>query len=114
MDLLSLLSKIEQSPEEVTFAQVINVIDEQYDFTPTGFTNGDLSNEANQNNGSCKIFAFAGLHQLTESQTLACFGDFYRTDVLKHPQNNDHQNIRNFMKTGWAGIYFSAPALQEK
>jgi hypothetical protein len=86
-------------------------IDANYQFTPTSFRNSSLKNEANQNNGSCKIFAFGLLNQLTEAQTLACFGDYYRQDVLANPTGEDHQNIRHFMKTGWAGIQFDHDAL---
>jgi hypothetical protein len=35
---------------------------------------------------------------------LACFGTYYRDDVLANPEGSDHGNIRNFMKTGWAGV----------
>jgi hypothetical protein len=34
--------------------------------------------------------------------------------VLKHPEATDHQNIRNFMKTGWEGIRFEGEALKAK
>jgi hypothetical protein len=34
--------------------------------------------------------------------------------VLKHPEGTDHQNIRNFIKTGWNGIEFSGSALVRK
>ena len=50
------------------------------------------------------IFAFAKLHDLTEQQTLHCFGDYYRVDVLQNRDGDNHQNIRHFMKTGWAAI----------
>ncbi|WP_188863865.1 HopJ type III effector protein, partial [Aliivibrio fischeri] len=46
--------------------------------------------------------------------TLACFGQYYRHDVLENPQGDDHQNIRNFMVTGWAGVQFKTQALQAK
>jgi HopJ type III effector protein len=32
-------------------------------------------------------------------------------DVLENPEATNHQNIRNFMKTGWAGISFEGTAL---
>lgn len=114
MELNELLTQLAEQPEQVVFADVISVIDANYDFTPTAFENGDLNNEANQNNGSCKIFSFASLHTLSPEQTLACFGDFYRKDVLEHPDNDDHQNIRNFMQHGWQGIKFSGKALSAK
>lgn len=93
------------------------VIAEFYHYQPTEFGNGlnqSLINEAGRNEGSCKIFAFAKLHQLTVEQTLALFGDYYRQDVLNNPEGNDHQNIRNFMRDGWEGIVFKGEALQAK
>lgn len=113
MQLEDLLQKLQNSPATVAFTDVIAVIDAYYSFTETAFTNGNIHNEAGQNNGSCKIFAFAKLQCLSKEQTLACFGDYYRVDVLQHPEANDHQNIRNFMETAWAGIAFETQALSE-
>ena len=112
MTLDHLIQQLKQNP--VDFQQVMQVIDNEYDFTPTRFTNGDQAHEANSNNGSCKIFAFALHHQLSEQATLNAFGDFYTQDVLQNPQGSDHQNIRNFMKTGWAGVEFEGQALMPK
>ncbi|WP_283743341.1 HopJ type III effector protein [Sideroxydans sp. CL21] len=108
------LQTLETAPDGINFNATISVIDAHYDFTPTAFRNGDLQNEAGQNNGSCKVFSFARLHRLTAEQTLHCFGAYYREDVLKHPQGTDHQNIRNFIKTGWEGIVFQGDALTLK
>lgn len=107
-----LLDKIRNTPEEVSFQEVIAYIDENYTFTPAKFTNGEVVNEENQNNGSCKIFSFAKKQGLNVEQTLHLFGDYYRVDVLQHPENEDHQNIRNFIKFGWEGISFEGEALQ--
>ncbi|MCP4595025.1 HopJ type III effector protein [Neptuniibacter sp.] len=96
---------------ELDFEDTIQVITDNYSYTPTAFDNGDVHNEAGQNEGSCKIFAFAKLNGLSEEQTLKCFGRFYQ-DVLNTPEGSDHGNIRNFMQKGWAGISFSAEALQ--
>ncbi|MBR9866977.1 MAG: HopJ type III effector protein [Oceanospirillales bacterium] len=96
------------------FEDTIAVIAANYDYTPTRFTNGDLVNDAGTNEGSCKIFAFAQINQLSEQQTLNCFGRFYRNDVLENPQGSDHSNIRNFMVHGWSGISFGQPALTAK
>jgi hypothetical protein len=57
------------------------------------------------------LFAFAEIQSLSEAATLACFGAFYYDDVLKNPNGTDHQNIRNFMKTGCDGIAFYGSAL---
>lgn len=110
----SFLGKLNQSPEQVQFEETMAVIDAAYDFTPCEFKNGEQINQAGQNSGSCKIFAFAKENELSEELTLQCFGDFYRKDVLQNPQGADHQNIRNFMVSGWSGISFTASPLKLK
>lgn len=100
-------------PQSISFEQSISLIDALYHFTPTAFKNGDLHNAAGENNGSCKILAFGQLHQLSEPQTLHLFGDYYRL-VLDTPQSDDHQNIRNFIRSGWNGVEFEQRPLQEK
>ena len=109
-----LFEKLENSPEGIQFNEVIEFIDNHYDFAPTKFRNGNIVNEANQNNGSCKVFSFAKLNALSKEETLALFGDFYRTDVLQNPEGADHQNIRNFMEFGWDGIFFEGEALKRR
>ena len=111
MKLNDFISKLSSQPETVSFTETMAVIDQSYQFTPTAFSNGGVENGADQNNGSCKIFAFGQLNKLTQEQTLACFGDYYRNDVLNHPDADDHQNIRCFMKSGWTGVQFQGPAL---
>jgi len=114
MSIKELLTVIKDSPEKVSFQQVIDSIDAHYEYQPTEFSNGGSLNAAGTNAGSCKIFAFAQLNTLTESQTLACFGHYYREDVLLHPDAEDHANIRNFMVSGWAGVNFKSIALRPK
>jgi hypothetical protein len=114
MNLNTFLEKLNTQPNEVAFADTMATIEENYDFTPMSFTNGSTKNEANTNNGSCKIFAFGLLNKLSEEQTLACFGDYYRKDVLENPEGDDHQNIRNFIQTGWAKVQFDGEALKAK
>ena len=103
---------------DIVFADLMQLIGEHYDYTPTLFTNGIgddcVINKAGTNEGSCKLFAFAKLHELDKTQTLLCFGEYYRDDVLKNPEGNDHANIRTFMKYGWEGIQFSCDALVAK
>ncbi|WP_286237384.1 HopJ type III effector protein [Neptuniibacter halophilus] len=103
------LQQIGSNPA-LDFEDCIQVISDNYSYTPVAFTNGELKNEAGQNEGSCKIFAFAQLNGLDQAQTLACFGRFYQ-DVLNTPQGTDHGNIRNFMQSGWEGISFEGQAL---
>ncbi|WP_461520424.1 HopJ type III effector protein [Porticoccus sp.] len=105
------LETLKTAPETVSFSDSIAVIEENYRFEETAFTNGQTENPAGQNNGSCKIFAFGRLNDLSEQQTLQCFGDYYRVDVLQNPEGDDHQNIRNFIEHGWPGVEFSGEAL---
>ncbi|MDO6445939.1 HopJ type III effector protein [Colwellia sp. 1_MG-2023] len=99
---------------QINFEDVMAVIAANYQYQPSRFNNGELVNQAGTNEGSCKIFAYAQLNKLSEQATLYCFGQYYRDDVLKNPTGNDHGNIRNFMKSGWAGITFERNALIAK
>jgi hypothetical protein len=111
MTITDLLEKIRANPETIEFNEVIATIDEHYDFTPTSFNNGDTHNEAGKNSGSCKLFSFAKMNYLDKTETLACFGAFYRKDVLENPEGSDHQNIRNFIIYGWDGVKFESESL---
>jgi len=108
------LKQLKQAPQDNTFETTLDVIDQHYNFTPCEFKNANLVNQANQNNGSCKIFAFGQIHHLTKDQVLHCFGDYYRIDVLQHPEESNHQNIRNFINQGWSGITFNGTPLSKK
>ncbi len=114
LSLSDFLSCVRNAPEMVSFDDSMAVIDANYHFTPAAFKNGAINNTAGQNSGSCKILAFGALNGLTRAQTLTCFGDFYRKDVLENPDGSDHGNIRNFMAFGYAGIKFDAPPLTAK
>ena len=111
MNIASFLEKVKQTPRAIAFAETIAVVEENYDFVPTTFTNGTQHNEAGQNSGSCKLFTFAKLQNLSQAETLACFGAYYFEEVLGDPDGTSHQNIRNFMKLGWDGIQFEGEAL---
>lgn len=103
---------------DIQFAELMQLIQKYYIYQPTQFSNGVdgdcVINEADKNEGSCKLFAFAKLNKLGKEQTLLCFGEYYREDVLKNPDGNDHANIRTFMKYGWDGIHFDGDALMQK
>ena len=76
------------SPTNISFSDTIEVIESNYTFTPTAFSNGNLTNEAGQNSGSCKVFAFANKVGLTKQETLACFGTYYFDEVLQEPKGD--------------------------
>ncbi|MDT8451915.1 MAG: HopJ type III effector protein [Gammaproteobacteria bacterium] len=112
------IQQIKSQPDIIEFQDVISLIDAAYHYTPTPFRNGpagqSIDSNAGENEGSCKIFAFAQLHQLDKFQTLNCFGKYYRDEVLAHPEGTGHANIRSFMQHGWEHIAFDAKALAFK
>jgi hypothetical protein len=97
----------------VTFKEVIGFIETYYQHQPTAFKNGEAYNEATQNQGSAKVFAFAQLNNLSKEDTLFLFAEHYQS-VLNTPNGSDHQNIRQFMAHGWPGIAFEGQALVAK
>jgi hypothetical protein len=97
----------------ITFKEVIEFIETYYQHQPTAFKNGEAYNEATQNQGSAKVFAFAQLNNLSKEDTLLLFAEHYQS-VLNSPDGTDHQNIRQFMANGWAGIAFEGQALVAK
>ena len=107
----ALLKALEVDSTSIEFADVMQVINDSYTFTPVRFTCGEAVNESGSNEGSCKILAFGRIHDLSQAQTLALFGRFYREDVLGHPDGTDHANIRNFMLCGWSGVSFESEPL---
>lgn len=97
----------------IPFTQVIEYIDTYCQHNPTAFKNGDTYNEANQNQGSAKVFSFAKLNNLNEEDTLLLFAEHY-SSVLSNPNGSDHQNIRQFITHGWTGVVFEGEALVAK
>jgi hypothetical protein len=110
-NLTQLLSSLKANA--INFNQVIEFIEVRYQHTPTAFKNGNAYNEATQNQGSAKVFAFAQLNNLSVADTLYLFAEHYQA-VLASPTASDHQNIRQFMLCGWEGIAFEGEALAEK
>ncbi len=117
-NLENFVQQIKNQQENTKFEDVIDIINQYYNYTPEQFSNGANSdkiiNAAGQNEGSCKIFSFAKIHQLNDTQTLHCFGHYYRDEVLQHPENSDHGNIRTFIKHGGQHVVFEKDALTAK
>ncbi len=99
--------------KQTNFIDVVAFIENHYHHIPTAFKNGAIYNEATQNQGSAKVFSFAQQNELSETDTLSLFAEHYQA-VLEAPIGTDHQNIRQFMANGWAGIVFEGTALEEK
>ena len=114
MTITEFKTKLQENPNDIAFSETMAVIENHYDFTPTSFTNGDLKNEAGENSGSCKVFAFATSQSFSKEETLACFGAYYYEEVLNDPTGSGHQNIRNFMANGFDGLTINGTALTKK
>lgn len=95
------------------FSTTLSFIENEFNFTPSAFRNGDVANQIDQNQGSCKVFALAQLLELSQEQALRCFGEHYR-DVLATPDVDNHHNLRRVLKQGLANIEFDTFPLQQK
>jgi len=60
-----LISRLNAKDESVDFSDVMQVVSQHYNYKESHFTNGELTNQAGTNEGSCKIFAFAKIHNLS-------------------------------------------------
>ena len=98
---------------EAKFSDVIVFIEARYTHTPTAFQNGQQHNAATENQGSAKVFSFAQLNGLDQTQTLSLFAEHYAS-VLATPEATNHQNIRQFIQNSWNGIKFEGTALVVK
>ena len=112
-DIRTFLERLGTTPKTIQFAEVIALIDSHYNHTPTAFVNGAATNQASENQGSAKVFSFARLHGLNETETLHCFAEHFRA-VSAHPTGDDHQNIRQFIANGWEGIELPNSCLTAK
>lgn len=106
--LINLLTGLKE--KTTAFSDVIEFIQTHYRYQPTAFKNGNVYNDATQNQGSAKVFAFAQINNLSAADTLYLFAEHYQA-VLNNPEGADHQNIRQFMAHGWPGIVFEGEAL---
>ncbi len=110
-DVSALLNGVEQ--KAIDFAQVLEFIDATHHYTPVKFVNGQIHNQAGENEGSCKVFGFARLYQLNQVDTLKLFAEHY-DNVLQNPQGTNHANIRNFQKFGWQAFLMEHNPLTKK
>ena len=95
-------ANVEMDADSLKFEEVIEIIDTHYESGLIEFKNGDIVNKPGENEGSAKLLSYAALSGFDKETTLKLWGQYYR-DVLADPDGDSHQNIRNFMKTGWDG-----------
>ena len=105
------IASLKHDPSGLNFAQTLAMIDAHYCFAPTGFKNGSVVNAAGENSGSCKVFSFAQMHELSQDMTLAMFAEHYQ-NVLDNPKLDNHANIRAFIVSGFNGLAFDDEALE--
>lgn len=113
MDFDAFLTKLNASPADCCFVDILAAIDNDFSLTPCRFHNGPLVNEAGSNLGSLRVFALAKRLGLSDPQCLALFAEHYR-QVLATPTGQDHANIRQFMRTGLAGVQFDGEPLSAR
>ena len=106
-----ILKKLDNN--EIVFVDVLSYIEDNYNYTPSAFTNGNQEKTVDQNQGSAKVLAFAKLNNYTENDTLKLFAEHYKA-VLETPNGTDHNNIRQFMENGWDGVSFQNEVLTKK
>src|SRR5690554_3976733 len=93
------------------FEDTLALIDQHFEFQPTGFDNGPVRNDAGENAGSCWVFGLGQYCNLNEADTLSLFAQHYQ-QVLGDPAGDSHANIRQFVSTGWSGIRFDGQPLR--
>ncbi|MFT6152760.1 MAG: hypothetical protein ACJA0E_000391 [Bermanella sp.] len=101
--------RLQLASSTVLFSDTLALVEKWYDLYPTSFKNGldaeAVENAIGTNEGSLKVFALGRLNGFTPEQSLASFGEHFR-DVENTPDGQDHQNIRQFIRHGWAGVQF--------
>lgn len=98
-------ANVEMDADDLKFQEVMELIDTHYESGLIEFKNGDIVNKPGENEGSAKLLSYAALSEFDKETTLKLWGQYYR-EVLADPDGDSHQNIRNFMKTGWEGVPF--------
>ncbi len=111
MTLNNILKQIEA--KQIVFQDVLNFINDHYNYTASAFINGSLRNEATENQGSARVLSAAQLAGLSKEETLTLFVEHYEA-VLSDPNGSNHQNIRQFIAHGWDGISFKNTVLTFK
>ena len=70
-------ANLEMSGDEIMFEEVIEVIDTYYEYGLIEFKNGDILNQAGENEGSAKVLSYAALSDLDKETTLKVSCTFY-------------------------------------
>jgi len=98
-------ANVEMDADSLKFEEVMELIDTHFESGLIEFKNGNIVNKPGENEGSAKLLSYAALSEFDKDNTLKLWGQYYR-EVLADPDGDSHQNIRNFMKSGWDGVPF--------
>jgi len=98
-------ANVEMDADSLKFEEVMELIDTHFESGLIEFKNGNIVNKPGENEGSAKLLSYAALSEFDKDTTLKLWGQYYR-EVLADPDGDSHQNIRNFMKSGWDGVPF--------
>ncbi|OEU20818.1 HopJ-domain-containing protein [Fragilariopsis cylindrus CCMP1102] len=98
-------ANVEMDADSLKMEELMDLIDTHYEVGLLEFKNGDILNKQGENVGSAKLLSYAAISDFDKETTLKLWGQYYR-EVLADPDGDSHQNIRNFMKTGWDGVPF--------
>jgi len=98
-------ANVEMDADALKFEDLMELIDTHFETGLIEFKNGNTVNKPGENEGSAKLLSYAALSDFDKETTLKLWGQYYR-EVLADPDGDSHQNIRNFMKTGWEGVPF--------
>ena len=85
-------------------------------FSPTAFRVGvgseaESVNKVGENEGACRVLAFAKLHGLSKREALALFAQ-HAAGVAADPGGSSHRNIRGLMAGGMTSLRFEPFAAQ--
>jgi len=71
----------------------------------------ESANKAGENEGACRVLAFAKLHGLSKKEAVALFAQ-HAADVAADPGGTSHRNIRGLMAGGMTSLRFEPFAAQ--
>jgi len=104
---------LSEDVEELSFAQIIDTLDQHFSFLPGAFSVGQVESSESENQKSLRVLAFAQMMQLPKEQALKLWGEHYR-QVLQEPEGTSHGNIRAFLVGGFEAVRLPSGVISVK
>ena len=76
-------ANVEMDAGDLTFEEVIEIIDTHYEYGLIEFKNGDIVNKQGENEGSAKVLSYAALSDMDKATTLKVRTQAFRRDALQ-------------------------------